>query len=94
MSKKIYRVTEDEEFSYLQDRVWGDEEVVEVGIDDVTLTELINACDSDFENANYHRMVGVTEKITDQITEVAGSDVAKLVLWKLVTENGFLWGGD
>lgn len=90
---KIYRITDDE-FSYLRDRIWSDEEAVEVGIDDVTLEELIVACDDEFENANYHGMVGATKRITDAVIGVAGEAAAKRTLWALVEHHGFMWGGD
>lgn len=91
MSHKIYRVTEDGDFSYLRDQIWSNEVAVEIVINDATLAELINACDLEFESANYHQFVGATELWTDAIKAAVGEDVAKRVLWDVVTKHSFLW---
>lgn len=93
MLHKIYRASDnDGEFSWLSDRRNSHSDTcIEVGFDDVTLDELVRACDDDFENANYHGFVGATGLWVDAVTAVAGEDVAKRVLWDIVTKHSFLW---
>ena len=60
--------------------------------DDVTLDQLIDAIENEFENANYHSVYYLPGTIIEHVVSVVGEDVAKTIVFNLVEDKGFLLG--
>lgn len=92
MIRKLYRVVEDEDWTYFTDNIKHvDEDAVstEVSISDVSAAELAEYLDDELENANHHSFVGANCYLLKTI-EAATKDlsVAKQILWQIFQDGG------
>jgi hypothetical protein len=70
---------DDEDFSYQR-----------VGLEDVTLDELVELMDALEENANYHELVGIHRYLANLLQAEVGRAAATRIMARIYMDHGFL----
>lgn len=62
-----------------------------VGVNDVTIEQIVSACERDLENGNYHDMMFLPEWLVKHLRAHLSDSEVKNILWAMIQDKGFLW---
>lgn len=63
-----------------------------VGAENVTVLELVQAIGDELESENHHSESSIPDMIAEHVTKIAGSHVAKMVLFSMIEDKGLSLG--